>query len=96
MHADCALDLAAAAKQRAQREMQLDGLRLDLDDLDERLDRLVRLLVEQEIQAFEIRPRQRARFRDQVLDVDARSEPAEREEERQCEQPPVFDFHRVR
>jgi hypothetical protein len=28
-----------------------------------------------------------------VLDIDARGKPAEHEEKRQCEQPPVFDFH---
>ena len=83
MHADRALDLAAPAEQTAEREMQLDGLRIDLHHLDERFDRLVRLLVQQEIQPFEIRHRQRARFRHELLDVDARSEPAQREKQRQ-------------
>ena len=55
VHADRALDLAAPAEQAAQREVQLDGLRIDLDHLDERLDRLVGLLVEQEVEALEVR-----------------------------------------
>ena len=63
VHADRALDLAAAAKQAAQRKMQFDGLRIDLDHLDERLDRLVRLLIEQKVESLEIRCRQRARLR---------------------------------
>ena len=93
VHADRALDFAAPAKQRTQREMQLDRLRLHFHDLGERLDRLVGLLVEQEIEPFEIRRGQRARLGQQMLDVDARGKPAEREKKRQREQPPVFDFH---
>ena len=46
MHADRAIDLATPAKQVAQREMQFDGFRIDLDNLDERVNRLVGLLVE--------------------------------------------------
>ena len=93
MHADRALGLAAAAKQIAQGEVQFDRLRIDLHHFDESLDRLVRLLIEQEIEALEIRARQGARFRHQVFDVDARREPAQSEEQRECEQPPEFEFH---
>ena len=46
VHADGAVVFAAPAEQAAEREMQLDRLRVDLDHLDERLDRLVGLLVE--------------------------------------------------
>ena len=46
VHADRALDLAAPAEQAAQREVQLDRLRIDLDHLDERLDGLVGLLID--------------------------------------------------
>ena len=60
VHADRALGFAAAAKQAAQREVQLDRLRIDLDHFDEGLDRLVRLFVEQEIEPLEIGARQRA------------------------------------
>ena len=65
MHADGAVDFAAAAEEAAQRELQLDRLRVLLGDLQERLDRLVGLLVQQEVEAAEIRRRQRARFREQ-------------------------------
>src|SRR2546428_436341 len=58
VHADRPLGLPAPAKQAPQRKMQLDGLRIDLDHLDERLDRLVGLLVEQEVQALEVGARQ--------------------------------------
>ena len=77
VHADGAIDLALPAEQVAQREVQVDRLRIDLDHLDERLDRLVGLLVQQEVEAAEVRQRQRARFAQQVLDVDARGDPAQ-------------------
>ena len=93
VHADRALGFAAAPKQTAQRKVQFDGFRIDLDHFDECLDRLVRLFIEQEIEAFEIGARQRAGFGHQVPDVDARREPAEPEEQRKPEQPPVFEFH---
>ena len=82
MHPRRAVDLALPPEQAAEREVQVDRLRIDLDDLDERLDRLVRLLVQQEIEAAKIRQRQRARFAQQVLDVDARRDPAQPEEQR--------------
>src|SRR5712691_12149944 len=93
VHADRPLGLPAPAKQAPQRKMQLDGFRIDLDHLDERLDRLVGLLVEQEVQALEIRARQLPRFQQQLLDVDARGEPAQSEEQREPEQPPELEFH---
>jgi hypothetical protein len=77
MDADGAIGFAAAAKQVAQREMQLDGLGIDARRLDEGLDGLVRLLVEQEVQALEIGARQGARLFQQMLDVDAGGDPAE-------------------
>ena len=58
MHPDSTLGFATTAKQTAQGEMQFDGLWIDLDGVDKRLDGPVRLLVEQEIQALEIRARQ--------------------------------------
>src|SRR5688572_7455122 len=60
VHADRAVDLAAAAEEAAERELQLDRLRVLLGHLQERLDRLVGLLVQQEIEAPEVRRRQRA------------------------------------
>src|SRR5712691_8160313 len=93
VHADRALGLAAAAEQAPQGEVQLDRLRVDLHHLYERLDRLVRLLVEQEVEALEIRARQLPRFPQQLLDVDARSEPAQPEEQGEPEQPPELEVH---
>src|SRR5213596_1144567 len=93
VHADRALGLAAAAEQAPEREVQLDRLRVDLDHLDEGLDRLVGLLVQQEVEAPEIRARQLPRFREQLLDVDARREPAQPEEQREPEQPPELEVH---
>src|SRR4051812_10804597 len=92
VHADRAVVLAASAKQAAEREMQLDRLGVDFHNLDERLDRLVRLLVQQEVESLEVRARQRARLRDEVADIDARGDPAQSEEQREAEQPPVFEL----
>ena len=95
VHADRAVHLAAAAKEAAQRELQLDGLRILLRDLQEGFDRLVRLLVQQEIEAAEVRQRQRARLAQQVLDVDPRRDPAQREEHRRDrQQPPEVEVDR--
>ena len=94
VHADRAVVLAAAAEQAAEREMQVDGLGVDLDHLDEGLDRLVGLLVQQEVEALEIRARQRPRLGDDLLDVDARGDPSQAEEQREAQQPPVFELHR--
>jgi hypothetical protein len=56
--ADRAVRLAAAAKQVAEREVQLDRLGVELGDLDERVDRLVRLFVQRKF-----RPRKYERGR---------------------------------
>ena len=93
VHADRALDFAAAAEQAAQREVQLDGLRIDLDHLDERFDGLVGLLVDEKVETPEVGGGQRARLGQQLLDVDARGEPAQAEENRKTEQPPELEFH---
>ena len=94
VHADRALELPAAAKKAAEREMELHCLRIDFDHFDESLDRLVGLLVQQEIEPLEVRRRQRPRFRHELLDVDARGEPSQREKKRQGEQPPILEIHR--
>src|SRR6266581_1282067 len=93
MHANRALGLAAAAEQAPQGEVQLDRLRVDLDHLDESLDRLVGLLVEQEVETLEVRARQLPRFPQELLDVDARREPAQPEEQGEPEQPPELEVH---
>ena len=96
MDADRAFGFAAAAEQIAEREMHVGSFRVELDDFDEGVDRLVRLLVEQEIQALEIAARQAARLRYQLPDVDPRGDPAEAEKNRDAEQPPGFKFHAAR
>src|SRR5688500_17082090 len=47
VHAYRTLHFAAAAKETPEREMQLDRLRIHFDHFNERLDRLVGLLVQQ-------------------------------------------------
>ena len=54
MHADRAIDLAAATEQIAEREMRLDRVAIELGELQEHFDRLVGLLVEQIVQSAEI------------------------------------------
>src|SRR5690606_30655007 len=67
---------------------------IDLDDVDECVDRLVRLLVEQEVQAAEIGVRHAAAGA-RLARVEARREPAEDEEQRDGEQPPGIEGHRA-
>ena len=53
VHTDGAIGFAASTEQIAQREVQLDRFRVQPHHVDERVDRLVGLLVEQEVQAAE-------------------------------------------
>ncbi|CFP58216.1 Uncharacterised protein [Bordetella pertussis] len=93
MHADGALHFAAPAKQTAQGEVQLGGFGIQLGDLDERVDRPVGLLVEQEVQAAEVRIGQRARLAQHLPEVKARRQPAQRKQHRHEYQPPGFKVH---
>ena len=94
VHPDRAVDLALAAEETPEREVQIDRLRVDFDHLDERFDRLVGLLVQEEVQPAEVRQRQRARFAQQMADVDPGRNPAQREEQhRDRQQPPEIEFH---
>jgi hypothetical protein len=70
-------------KQAAERKVQFDGLRIDLDGFDKSLDGAIRLLVEQEVEALKIRTRQGARLLHQMPDIDARRGPAQPEEQRE-------------
>ncbi len=88
MHANRAVGLTAAAEQITQREVQLNRFRVELDDFDKRIDRLVGLLIEQEIQAAEVRTRQVGAFRQQRLEVVACGHPAERKSDGDDKQPP--------
>ena len=60
VQADRAVDFAAAAEQVAERDLGLEGVLVEFGDVQEQLDRLVRLLVEQVVQAAEIGGRQPA------------------------------------
>ena len=51
---DRAIDLAAAPEQVAERHVRFDGVLVDVGEFEKNFDRLVRLLVEQVIQALEI------------------------------------------
>src|SRR5262245_21529780 len=93
VHADRAVGLTAPSKEAAEREVEVDRGRVDFDDLDERLDRLVGLLVQQEIEAPEIRTRNAARLRQKLLDIDAGGEPAQAEEDRETDEPPKLKIH---
>ena len=76
VHTNGAFGLAPPAKQAAQRKVQFNGLRIDFHRLDEGFDGAILLFIEQKVQPLEVRTRQRARFPDQMLDVDARRQPA--------------------
>ncbi|MNS76524.1 hypothetical protein D3C72_1100730 [compost metagenome] len=93
MDADRALGLAPAAEQRAQRKVEFGGFRVEPGHLDEGVDGLVRLLVEQEIEALEIRARQCALLADQLAQVEPRRHPAKAKDKRQYQQPPGFKHH---
>src|SRR5581483_597594 len=54
VHADRSIDLAAAAKEIAERQVRLDRVAVELGELQEHFDGLVRLLVEQIIEAAEV------------------------------------------
>ena len=54
VHTNRPVGFATASKQIAQGKVQLDGFGVDLHDLDEGVDRLVGLLVEEEIQTTKI------------------------------------------
>ena len=88
MHANRAVSLTAAAEQVTQRKVQLDRFRVEFDDFDKRVDRLIGLLIEQEIQATEVRTRQVGAFGQQRLEVVACGHPAERKSDGYDKQPP--------
>src|SRR3569833_3926235 len=93
MNANSALGLSAPPKQTTQRKMQLGGFRIELDDLDECIDRLVGLLIQQEVQTLEIPLRQGARLGYELRDVDSGGYPAQCKKRRDGKQPPGFKFH---
>ena len=54
MHADRPFEFTPATKQTAECEMCFQGLIIDFDHAHEDFQRLIRLLVEQEVQAFDV------------------------------------------
>ncbi len=96
VHAHGALVLAAAAEQVAEREVQLGGVGVVLHRLDEGVDRLVVLLVEQQVQALVVGLGRLLLLALPLAQVEARGQPAEREGHRQAEQQPLqVKFHRA-
>ncbi len=93
VHPDGAFHFAAATEQAAQREVQFGGLGIELGHFDESIDGAIGLLIEQEVQAPEIGIGQAAGFPQHLPDVEARGQPAEREQHRHEYQPPRFKIH---
>jgi len=89
VHAHGALVFAAAAEQVAQREVQVGGVRILLHRLDEGVDRLVVLLVEQQVQALVVGLGRILLLALPLPQVEAGAQPAEREGHRQAEQQPL-------
>ena len=71
--------------------MELHGLRIDLGHLEKRIDGLIRLLVEQEIQTLKIGARQSAGFVHHLTHVDASRRPPQAKKHRDQQQLPVFE-----
>ena len=88
MHAHGPLIFAPAAKQVAQREVQLRCVGVVLHGFDEGVNRLVLLLVEQEVQALEIGLGGLVVFNAQLAKVKARGQPAQHESQGQTQQDP--------
>jgi hypothetical protein len=89
VHAHRALVFAAAAKQVAEREVQLLRVGVVLHGLDEGVDGLVLLLVEQEVEAAKVGLGRLAVLEPELPDVEARCEPAQHEGDGQADQQPA-------
>ena len=94
VHTHRALELAAAAEQVAQREVQLGGVGVVLHRLDEGVDGLVLLLVQQQVQALEVGAWRILALAPELAQVEARGHPAQSEGHRQGDQQPLeVEFH---
>ena len=82
-------DRGLLAMARLEREVQIAGVRVLLHRLDERIDGLVVLLVQQQIQAFEVRFRRVMLLALQLPNIEARCHPAQSEGDGQTEQQPL-------
>ena len=80
---------AAPAEQVAQGEVQFGGVRIVLNGLDEGVDGLVLLLVEQEIEAFEVGLGGLPVLDSQLTQVETRGQPAQHKGQGQAQQDPA-------
>jgi hypothetical protein len=91
-----ALVFAPAPEQVAEREVKIGRVRVLLDRLDERVDRLVVLLVEQQVQALVVDLRRVLLLTPPLPHIHARAEPAQCECQRKSpEQPLQVKVHRA-
>ena len=77
VHADGALSLATPAKKIAKRKVQFNGLGIDLRHFEKRVDGLVGLLVEQEIEPLKIGAWQGAGLMNHLPHINASSSPTQ-------------------
>ncbi|MNV20237.1 hypothetical protein D3C71_1111280 [compost metagenome] len=94
VHAHGAVVFAPAAEQIAEGKVQFRRIGIVLHGLDESVDGLVLLLVEQEVQAFEIGLGRAAVFCTQLAQVKTRSQPTQHKGHGQTQQDPgQVKFH---
>ena len=94
MHAHGTVVFAAAAKQVAERKVQLGGVRVVLNRLDEGVDGLILLLVEQVVQALEVGLGRATVLVAQLAQVKTRGQPAQHEGDGQAQENPAeIKFH---
>jgi len=94
VHPHGAVVITAAAKQIAERKMQLGGVGVVLHGLDEGIDGLVVLLVEQVVQAAKVGLGCAPVFQPQLAQIEARRQPAQRKRGGQApEQADQVKFH---
>ena len=89
VHAHGPLVFATAPEQVAQGKVQIAGVGVLLDGLDEGVDRLVVLFVEQQIEALEVGLGCFALVATHLPDVEPGSQPSQRKGHRQAEQHPL-------
>src|SRR5262245_49907798 len=91
--ANRAVEFASASEEVPERMMEFDRLRVQLDHLNEGIDRLVVLVVQQPIQAAKIRTWQRRVIGRARLRLKPPTEPARCEHQRQHHEVPEFELH---
>jgi hypothetical protein len=96
VNAHGAVELAAAPEQVAERVVQFDRLGIELDHLDERIDRLVVLVVQEQVQATEVRARQTRLVGRMRARLEATRKPPGAEQQRQREQVPELELDHAR